>query len=1229
MRNGNPNGLICTHHLYQWAGSETVVFELVKELRKRGVDLSIYCPFVDFAFVRSVLGNEIPIIFDPDHVDLAAYDFVFSNHQTPSRFLAQQSDDVLFGSSRPVFIYNHMSPHEPFELPGVFCEGHFADIILCNSPETGRRLSELGQEYANPVLYRNPAPKQFERPAAPPNPKRLKRLLCVSNHVPAELEQAFEYLAAQGVDVTHAGLPDNNRQVLPEDLWNHDAVVTIGKTVQYALRARTPVFCYDVFQGPGWLDAENFDAAADVNFSGRCHQVWRDPETLAKELAEGFASAAAFAGSISPDRIAPFRLEDQVSNLLQKIEARLSEERPEAVDWCQEDRRYIRQQIQREKSTGDLIDREYRNALQAGPGVTAIRKVHRLSGPHPIEAKVLRQPPQGKAMVVAAFSFRYDAHLVPGLLENLAPSIHAWIAWDDRKADATLTDDAGRQRALYEAARKLGADWILATDPDERFESNLATRIEDLTNNHGPVCWNFSCREMFTPNQYRVDGLWQVKPRLRLFPCLPGMEPDGTELHGAWTRNGIGAPVRDTGMNFYHLRMASADRRKHRRDLYAAADPDRRFQAIGYDYLCDERGMVLKEVPSDQTYSPQFVEDGGLWAPELDTIGAPRADAEHVGLRWASVALEKHGTSGAFYRVKDVADASRQDLDVKLLAAALALETGKPDTAIPLCDDVAGNCAERDDVQACTAILRSRAQMRLREQQAAHSAVSWGRDFASLERPLREQVISTLPVSERFRHPDALWRRWAKDVKLYEGANISTSDLAVVLLSVGAPAELLPAVKSLRAQDEPCEIVVVNSGGGDVRSLLSTQLDHIRLIDVPERVLPGCARNIGIDASAAENVGFLASDCIARPGWVRRRRMQHLGGLDVVASSVVPNDPDNLFTNVSSAYQHWTRWPDTPAQDRASYGRSYARWLFESYGYFPTGLRVGEDTYFNGLLPSEVRSGWAPDVQTAHRYPKSFVGLGVDMFRRGYRRADHAPFQSFSNLTELRRFLSVWIRKKNRDTHKAVLHSGDHNPNRLKLLVLTLRITSRAEGFGILWRARKSHRADSLRKKAVDVAARSPKRAAQLQRAASRLQGENVNGQMVHADWLVTQGAGEKNEIMVALRKAWAADPQNPAPILKLLACLQNDGQQAAALETVRQACALAPRQVELWWARHGLTKTMDLPVETLFCLLRLLALRPGDANVHAALAVLHDLNGDRALHARRSLHERALRRVP
>lgn len=221
-----------------------------------------------------------------------------------------------------------------------------------------------------------------------------------------------------------------------------------------------------------------------------------------------------------------------------------------------------------------------------------------------------------KPRVVAAFSFRYDAHLVPDLIENLRPAVDGYAAFDDRKATELFSDEPVRRRALVAAAREMGAGWVLFVDPDERHETALAERMGMLTAVKKPVVWGFNYRELYTPDSYRVDGLWGRKRRFSLFPLRDGQVFDDARLHGP--HHPLGYRRRLTGLNIYHLRPIIRERRLARRDLYKRLDPDSAYQAVGYDYLAEEDGLMLEPIPAGRGYKPPHKEDGRLWAGALD-----------------------------------------------------------------------------------------------------------------------------------------------------------------------------------------------------------------------------------------------------------------------------------------------------------------------------------------------------------------------------------------------------------------------------------------------------------------------------------------------------------------------------------------------------------------------------------------------------------------------------------
>lgn len=234
--------------------------------------------------------------------------------------------------------------------------------------------------------------------------------------------------------------------------------------------------------------------------------------------------------------------------------------------------------------------------------------------------RILRRPPRRllrrEPTVFACFSYRFDAQLVPALLEHLEPLVHGWVALDDRAGAGPVSDEAGRHRLLLQQAHALGAGWVLAVDPDERYEAALGQRMATLLRAPANVTWTFDVRELWTAERYRVDGVWGRKRIGRLFALAPGQHFSGDALHAPWYPLEPTPELRHSDLNLYHLKMLTPARRAARRDLYKGLDPQRRWQAIGYDYLADEAGLELETIPPGRGYHPAHREDDGLWMAE-------------------------------------------------------------------------------------------------------------------------------------------------------------------------------------------------------------------------------------------------------------------------------------------------------------------------------------------------------------------------------------------------------------------------------------------------------------------------------------------------------------------------------------------------------------------------------------------------------------------------------------
>lgn len=831
-----------------------------------------------------------------------------------------------------------------------------------------------------------------------------------------------------------------------------------------------------------------------------------------------------------------------------------------------------------------------------------------------IESKLLRQTRPGAPTVIAVFSYRYEAHLVPDLIENIRPFIDGYVAWDDRAATAEMTSEPERRTRLLDEARRMGARWILAVDPDERIEASLSKRLPEMLAMGEGNIWTFVLREMFTPESYRIDGIWGVKNRVLLFPVNAARPRRQAALHGGWVREEDGYRIRNSETNFYHLRMILPERRRLRRELYAAADPTRQFQAVGYDYLDDVRGMMLEKIPKGRDFRPAFREDNGLWSPDPGKLGAILPDPRESSLTFVARVLPIRGHAQASHVLQDLARADPADADLLPMAAMLARTAGD----MPRTQALATAVLDRSPDNALALYLRGLATV---DDPAGLTDLARLQDLVGdclLTRDLKSRVSRD---TEDFTQSTALWRRWIPGAATCrEGARIATEPMSVVVISYRAQAGLAAAVTSLRAQEPPCEIVVVNSGGGAVESLLANHLDHIRLISTDQRLFVGAGRNIGIDASRGRIVGFLAGDCQALPGWVAGRMERHDLGAQYVSSPVVPEPGASQLALAATAAQRLNRNPLTPPARVSHYGRSLVRDSLSLAGYYPTGMRVSEDTAMNRRLDRLAACVWAPDVQTTHKEPSSLLSLFRDNFGRGVRMAADSPFRFQPGRVISKGQHWLTLAERNGLVRKPVSDVHDfHQSMKAGRFVVSLTITF-ARFLGVLRGLARQAKADRALNRGQEVLAANggptfDSRALTLAERAVAFDPQDAAKQLFLGRALARLGRNGAD----AFRAALALDPTQPEPLVQLLVPLVAQGDWPTALATAETAAEEAPQVAELWMMAAEVAAKAGRKALAIAYLQRALSLAPNTAAAHAKAERLYQALGlhDAAAHRR------------
>ena len=210
-------------------------------------------------------------------------------------------------------LYSSLSGKEYFEAPPIYANE--LNLVLANSPETKQQLILDGVE--NVELFENYSFEEYFNRDIEIN--QLQKIAIVSNHIPEELSEASQLLKEKGYTVDIYGIEGKQELITDKVLENYDAIITIGKTVQYAMSLKIPVYIYDRFGGPGYLKMSNMEQNRAHNFSGRSYEK-KSKEELLKDITEDFSNAVKELENIKEYALENFCFERKIDKLLKLLE---------------------------------------------------------------------------------------------------------------------------------------------------------------------------------------------------------------------------------------------------------------------------------------------------------------------------------------------------------------------------------------------------------------------------------------------------------------------------------------------------------------------------------------------------------------------------------------------------------------------------------------------------------------------------------------------------------------------------------------------------------------------------------------------------------------------------------------------------------------------------------------------------------------------------------------------
>lgn len=304
--------LILTNHFLEIGGSEMVAIDVAEVLDGMGYDVEIFCNAFSNDMLQH-LKSDIIVTDNVSHININKYEFIWTQHGVIGLFLS----NLKVSKEGLTLVSAHLSPFENHEHIGLMSALLTQAKIVTNSEETKNYLIEYGVPGNQMFNFKNSAPKMYF--SSNFNlPDEIKSVAIISNHIPVEIFEVVDLLRKAGVKVKIYGKNYTYTRIKLEHLEEVDAVITIGRSVQYALCAGKPVYCYDIWGGPGWLNLDNFANAEKFNFSGRCCNRKITSDIIFKEIINDFYKTRGDFDILHDYAIKNYCLEDNLREIISK-----------------------------------------------------------------------------------------------------------------------------------------------------------------------------------------------------------------------------------------------------------------------------------------------------------------------------------------------------------------------------------------------------------------------------------------------------------------------------------------------------------------------------------------------------------------------------------------------------------------------------------------------------------------------------------------------------------------------------------------------------------------------------------------------------------------------------------------------------------------------------------------------------------------------------------------------
>lgn len=184
--------------------------------------------------------------------------------------------------------------------------------------------------------------------------------------------------------------------------------------------------------------------------------------------------------------------------------------------------------------------------------------------------------------------------------------------------------------------------------------------------------------------------------------------------------------------------------------------------------------------------------------------------------------------------------------------------------------------------------------------------------------------------------------------------------ISVLIPSYNSSATIRWCLHAVTRQQRPAdEVIVVDSSDDGTPDVIRSDFPVVELIHLPEKTLPGAARNVGVETASGDVIAFTDADCVPSRQWFSAlergwQTWPEAGGIGGVVGVHNPDSAPGTIGFLLEFSEHIVGTAEGPVDMIPSCNVSYRKEVYEQFGGMSGRHFGGEDVR---LARAIARSG--------------------------------------------------------------------------------------------------------------------------------------------------------------------------------------------------------------------------------------------------------------------------------